>query len=418
MSSTADEQYLLELINEARLDPVGDARRYIASFDPIGSQDKDVDQALKFFNVDGSALLQALSQLPQAQPVAFDDALTNAALAHDARMIADDRQEHQLPGEADVGGRISAAGYDWRTYGENIYAYSDGVLDAHAGFMVDWGPGTGGMQAGAGHRTNILDPDFREVGLGIVGEANQQTSVGPQVVTEDFAASGGRGTFILGVAYADRDGDGFYSVGEGTGGLSVAVGGARTVSSDSGGYSLETNATGMQTVTLSGGGLQGDVTLRMDLHDGLNAKIDVVDGHILRTSVAVDVSGPVDTVVALTSQASASTLNGASTAGTDSQSVFYGTAGDDVLTGGGHDRFVFRRNGGHDEIANFRLGTAGHDVIDLSAFAGITGFAQVMHHTHDVDGQATIALGKTSIVLDDISKGMLARHRGDFLLHG
>ena len=418
MSSTADEQYLLELINEARLDPVGDAGRYIASFDPIGSKAKDIDQTLKYFNVDGGAFLQALSQLPPAQPVAFNDSLTAAALAHDARMIADDRQEHQLPGEADVGARITAAGYGWRTYGENIFAYSENPLYAHAGFMVDWGPGPGGMQAGAGHRANILDPDFREVGLGIVGETDQKTSVGPQVVTEDFAASGGRGSFILGVAYADRDGDGFYSVGEGTGGLSIALGGARVSSSDSGGYSLETDATGMQTVTLSGGGLQGDVTVRMDLHDGLNAKIDVVDGHILRTSVAVDVSGPVDTVVALTSQASASTLNGASIAGTDSQRVFYGTAGDDHLTGGGHDRFVFRRNGGHDEIANFRLGTAEHDVIELSAFPGIASFAQVMHHTHNVDGQATISLGKTSIALDGISKGMLARHSGDFLLHG
>ena len=418
MPSNAEEQYLLELINDARLDPTGDARRYIASFDPFGSKDKDVDQALKYFDVDGGAFLQALGQFPQAQPIAFNDSLTNAALAHDARMIADDSQEHQLPGENDVGSRIRAAGYDYRTWGENIYAYSASVLDAHAGFMVDWGPGTGGMQAGAGHRINILNPDFRDVGLGIVEEGNQQTSVGPQVVTEDFGSRGDTGTLILGVAYTDSDGDGFYSVGEGTGGLSIAVDGAQTSSSDSGGYSLETNATGMRTVTLSGGGLQGDVTLRMDLHDGLNAKIDVVDGHILRTSVQADVSGPVDTVVALTAQASASTLNGEATTDTDSQKVFYGTSGDDVLTGTGHDRFVFRRNGGHDEITNFQLGAANRDVIDLSAFAGITSVAQLMHHVRNVDGQATISLGQTSVVLDDISKGMLAQHPGAFVFHG
>ena len=419
MPSSADEQYLLELIDDARLDPVGDARRYISSFDPIGSRDAGIDSALKYFGVDGSAFLQALSGLQPAQPLAFNDSLAAAARGHDARMIADDSQSHQLPGEGDIGQRARAVGYTYRSLGENIFAYSKDPLYAHAGFMVDWGSGPGGLQPDAGHRTNVMDPDFREAGVGIAYESDARTAVGPQVTTEDLGTSGASGTFILGVAYDDLDGDGFYSVGEGVAGLSVSVDGTGTSSSDSGGYTLKTAETGRHTIVLSGGGLSGDVTVRMDLHDGLNAKLDVVDGHILRTSVPVDVSGPVDAIVGLGLGASGSTLDGGPATDTAAPRAVYGTSGDDVLTGtAGPDRFVFRRNGGQDEITDFRLSGGSHDLIDLSGFPGLHDVAQLMHHVGNVDGQAVIHLGSTSLTLDGIGKGALARHPADFIFHG
>ena len=165
---SAEEQYELELINDARLDPIGNAYQYITGFEPIAGTQKLIDGAIKGFNVDGAAFLQALGSFPASQPLAFSDPLEASALAHDRAMIAANQQEHQLPGELDPGGRAQAAGYGSPYVGENIYAYAQDPLYAHAGFMIDYGFDAGGMQSGAGHRANILNPDYREVGVGII----------------------------------------------------------------------------------------------------------------------------------------------------------------------------------------------------------------------------------------------------------
>ena len=80
--------------------------------------------------------------------------------------------------------RITATGYNYTVAGENIYAYANSVAYGHAGFEVDWGTGTGGMQTGRGHRVNIHSPNYREIGVGVVLGTNG--SVGPQLVTQDF----------------------------------------------------------------------------------------------------------------------------------------------------------------------------------------------------------------------------------------
>src|SRR5205085_559536 len=103
----------------------------------------------------------------------------------------------------------------WTQLGENIYAFSQSPLYAQAGFMVDWGMGTDGMQNPAGHRIDIMNAAYNEVGIAIVDETGASTQVGPQVVTEDFGVRSGSRSFVTGVAYSDRDGDDFYSVGEG-----------------------------------------------------------------------------------------------------------------------------------------------------------------------------------------------------------
>jgi len=62
-------------------------------------------------------------------------------------------------------------------------------------------------------------PD-REVGLGLeVGDYGGREGA---FVTEDFARSGS-GVFLTGVAFDDQDGDRFYDVGEGLGGLTLTA---------------------------------------------------------------------------------------------------------------------------------------------------------------------------------------------------
>jgi uncharacterized protein YkwD len=170
---TAEEQYFLELINEARLDPMGNAARYIASYSPLVSADPDIQNALSFFGVDGAALKAAYQALTPVGPLAWNDALGTSAEQHSAAMIAADEQSHQLPGEAGIGTRITNAGYTgWNIWAENIYAFSDSALFGHAGFMVDWGNGPGGMQSPAGHRNDIMNGSLREVGIDVTLESN------------------------------------------------------------------------------------------------------------------------------------------------------------------------------------------------------------------------------------------------------
>ena len=343
MPSTAEEQYLLELTNDARLNPLGDAARYISSYAPLTSPQANIQSAITYFGVSGAQFLAALEALSPAQPLAFNDVLAAGARAHDQAMIAAGQQTHQAPGEADLGTRLAGEGYSYRSAAENVYAYAQDLLYAQAGFMIDWGgtAATGGMQSPPGHRLDIMNPALREVGVGGTDYANAATGLGPEIVTEDLGATGVGGSFILGVAYADTDHNGFYSLGEGQAGLSVRVGASSSLSSSSGGYTLATNLTGMQTVSLSGAGLSGTVTVRMALTDaagnGLNAKIDVIDGAALHLSNSGAVSGAVSVVQALGLQSltiSEADGIGRTVLGNAGGDTLTGGAGNDVITGG------------------------------------------------------------------------------------
>ncbi|MBI1196443.1 MAG: calcium-binding protein [Phenylobacterium sp.] len=344
---TAEEQLLLEYINAARIDPLGDAARYISSYAGTAtSADAAINSALKFFGVSGPALLEAYSALTPVRPLAWNDALSDAAQGHDAAMIAADMQTHQAPGEAGLGARVAAAGYNYTLAGENVFAFAESPLYAHAGFMVDWGSGPGGMQSPAGHRDNIMDGTFREIGVAIVHETNPSTDVGPQVVTEDLGARSQADVFILGVAYADTDGDDFYSIGEGRSGLHVALGGAGADNFATGGYTLESSLTGVQTVTLTGAGLSGAVSVTLNLASGDNVKLDVVNGTELKTSASATVSGAVKTIEAIGASglslkaigAGGYTIQGgagADTVGAEAGTNYLrGGSGDDSIVGG------------------------------------------------------------------------------------
>lgn len=424
MASSGQEQYLLELTNEARLDPLGDAARYIATYDPLVAKQPNIQNAVDFFGVSGPALLAAFQALTPTQPLAWNDSLAAASRQHDQAMIAADLQSHQLPGEPVFYARDANAGYPFTTRAaENVYGSAKDVLYAQAGFMIDWG------NSEPGHRDNIMNPALREVGIGIVPNTNSDPNFGPLVVTEDFGSHGAAGSFLLGVAYADSDHDGFYSVGEGVAGLTVGVAGASTASSTSGGYTLATAATGHQTATLTGGNLPGAVTVGLDFGTGQNIKLDVVDGATLRTSASVDVQGPVSTIqglgvtgLTITAGAGAHTLLGTAghdtlgagpdndtLAGHQGDDVLLGRQGDDTLGGGqgndqlrggqgndvlrggkgddllfggqgndilaggpgdntltggaGADHFLFGANGGHDLITDFS--GSGGDTIDV-----------------------------------------------------
>lgn len=338
---SAQEQYMLELLNEARLDPLANAERYITSYASISSPDAGIASALRSFGVDMSALLTQYQALTPAAPLAWSAQLADAAEGHNAVMIAQDTQTHQASGEASLGDRLKEAGYQFRAAGENVFAFAQSVLYGHAGFMIDWGYDdedvtngvvnsgyrqTGdGIQDPAGHRRSIMSGGYTEVGIAIDRETDGRTSVGEYVITQDFGTRGL--TFVTGVAYNDANDDAFYSVGEGIGTLKVAVAGDSITSYETGGYSLQTG-TGAKTITLTGGGLSSAVTVNATLNG--NLKLDVVDGDTLLTSGSVSVSGPVDTIRGLG-------MVGLSISGDGGDQTIIGTKGNDTLSGNGGD---------------------------------------------------------------------------------
>lgn len=88
---TALEQLVLEMINRARLDPAGEAKRL------------------------GFSLNEGLpaGKLPSSakQPLAHNDALTDAARGHSRHMIAVDKFAHDGIGDGTIASRMTGAGY-------------------------------------------------------------------------------------------------------------------------------------------------------------------------------------------------------------------------------------------------------------------------------------------------------------------
>jgi len=95
-------------------------------------------------------------------PLRENARLRAAAVAHARDMVRDGYFAHERPGGADMATRILDAGYGRHrasSLGENI-AWGTGRLATAAEIHRAW-------MASPGHRANILQRQFREVGIGI-----------------------------------------------------------------------------------------------------------------------------------------------------------------------------------------------------------------------------------------------------------
>jgi len=266
----ADEQLYIELINRARANPSAEGGRLAATTDP------GVTAAYTQFGVDLTVLQNEFNAIPATPPLAPSAALTSAARGHSLWMLNNATQSHDETNPAnDPGSRITAAGYDWWTYGENIYAYSTSTWYGHAGFEVDWGTGgTYGMQNPRGHRNSIHNSSFREIGVGV--QLGSNGTVGPQLVTQDFGRQVADPSFGTGVAYYDLNSNNFYDAGEGISGLKVDVSGTTTycLTATGGGWAVPISTTAAtRTVTFSGLGMNRTASLVVPASK--NAKADL-----------------------------------------------------------------------------------------------------------------------------------------------
>jgi uncharacterized protein YkwD len=89
-----------------------------------------------------------------------------AALAHSDDMQQRNFFSHTGSNGSDPGNRLTLAGYNWRTYGENIAAGQSTVQSVINGWMNS-----------PGHCANIMNPNFREIAVACVkGAANNTYS--------------------------------------------------------------------------------------------------------------------------------------------------------------------------------------------------------------------------------------------------
>jgi serralysin len=303
-----------------------------------------------------------------AQPLAFDGDLNESAELHSDWMLDFDKFSHTGANGSSAGDRMAAAGYrfygSW-TWGENVAwmsarspsGWQDEALGLHTNLMNS-----------SGHRANILNANFREIGIGF--ETGDYKGYNAAMLTENFAKTGGN-PFLTGVAFDDKDGDRFYDVGEALGGVTVTVTNTSTgqvlstQAGVAGGYELEL-AAGTYKVTFAATGFSSQtstVTI-----GSKNVKADWIDPAAASTGTPViygtagtdryngtagsdnyDGLGGNDTLTGLGGN---DILNG----GTGSDKLIGGN-GVDTLTGGaGADRFVFNAtpaSGNADKVIDF-----------------------------------------------------------------
>lgn len=102
------------------------------------------------------------------KPVTMNKKLTLSAHRHNVTMAKADTMSHQLPGEAFFADRISRTGYNWQSAGENIGWNSNlsnaGIMSLEREMYREKAPDNG-------HRLNILDKSFTQVGIDVYYDA-------------------------------------------------------------------------------------------------------------------------------------------------------------------------------------------------------------------------------------------------------
>ena len=214
---TNDEQLMLQLLNQARTNPAAAAQEISQNITP------EITATLNYYGVNLQATLNSIASATPQPPLAWNGQLAQSAQGHSQDMASNAFQSHTGSDGSSPGDRIQAAGYTNTTStGENVYAYSDSVVEAMEAFLLDWGVSDNG------HRMNIqqmgvsADNAYRDVGIGIVNTSGTST-VGPMVITQDFGAQAHEQAQVVGVAYNDPNSTGFYTSGQGVGNVQITA---------------------------------------------------------------------------------------------------------------------------------------------------------------------------------------------------
>jgi Ca2+-binding RTX toxin-like protein len=375
-TNSAQEQLMLELVNRARMNPAGEAARFGIS----------LNQGL----APGT-----ISATPK-QVLAMNDRLVISSDKHSNWMLINDIFDHnEVAGTAGFSGvtpgnRMTAAGYVFSgpvsANGENIsWTGSTGAINATTAIIGQHQS----LFLSPGHRFNILNDTFREIGVG--QQLGEFDGFNASMVTQNFALSGTR-IFVTGVVYNETVvNDNFFTVGEQLANRAVTAPGLNETTGGGGGYELGFAAGGVKTVSfnLPTGILAVSFTL-----GSKNLKIDAVNGHEIWTNANLTVvSGPVTEVHALGIEAVQLVGSGAADKlfGNAAANRLTGAGGNDIIDGGaGADRMLGMT--GND---TYKVDNAG-DVVDETGGSG----GDVVHSTVSLDlSDAAHAVGAIEAIL-------------------
>jgi uncharacterized protein YkwD len=238
------QQYVLQLINEARMTPAAAAQHISNDMTP------QVANTLAYYGTNLQTALQTISSASPLPPVAWNANLANSAQGQSQYMADNKIQSHTGAGGSSPQDRMTASGYtNITSSAENAYAYASSAEQAMQAFLIDWGVPSDG------HRINIQQPGvapqnaFTDAGVGIVSTDPTNPSFGPLVITQDFARSSNAQPQLVGVAYHDNSGSHFYAPGEGQGGLQIDAVNTQTGQV----YSTQTWSSGGYELTLPAG---------------------------------------------------------------------------------------------------------------------------------------------------------------------
>ncbi len=280
---SGESQLMIELVNRARANPSAEASRL------------------------GIDLIQnlapgAITAVPK-QPLALNQHLVDAALAHSEDMLDNNYFDHVGLDGSTPSARVRKAGYStgaaeniaYRTVPGNDVAHT--VASTHDMLFRS-----------AGHRQNLMSDFMRDVGVGVVvGDRTfaSGNSLQTAFTTENFGRENNANPAITGVAYTDTVvDDDFYSLGEGMAGIlieAVASTGQRyaTRTGTHGGYVLHVPAgqysvramdTAASTVATLGTLVVGTSNVKLDLLPEQFAPMSNSDSTSPETSVTTDLS--------------------------------------------------------------------------------------------------------------------------------
>ncbi|MBE8717255.1 CAP domain-containing protein [Cellvibrio polysaccharolyticus] len=255
LAPTAQEVLVIELINRARANPLQEAARY------------------------GINLNEGITGTPISAeakpPLALNTRLQSAARDHSQWLLDNNVFSHTGINNSSVTDRIRNSGYSltgsWAT-GENIaLAGASGNTINLTQYAFEQHEG---LFKSAGHRSNILSNNFREVGVGQLQGYYAYQNGGrflSSMLTEVFARTG-TNRFLTGVVYEDRNGNNFYDVGEGLSNTSIQINNNFYEVFSSGAYSIPLSD-GTYTMTVHGLGEQQTHSFTIN---GNNLKRDVI----------------------------------------------------------------------------------------------------------------------------------------------
>ncbi len=302
---TPAEQLFLEYVNRARLDPLAEAARHGI----------DLNDGLPSGTLTDEA----------RQPLAPNEVLAEASAAHSQWMLDTNTFSHTGAGGSSATDRITAVldlTPPWAT-GENL-SWSGTTGPLNLDLVI---PGQHrGLFESAGHRQNMLNHMFDEIGIAqVAGQftASNGTTFNASMITNKFVGQGGS-QFLTGVIYTDDNEDGFYSIGEGVVGVGITVNGDAVTSAAAGGYALALAAAEVE-VSFDWEGTM--LSAQVDLSEG-NVKLDLVDGLRLMSSGDLVLG---DGVI----EAGLLGVADLSLTGNESDNVLHVGRGNNVIDGGG-----------------------------------------------------------------------------------